>query len=74
VCRLKRINKCEHSKEGSHFLMNRFEFEFRKHRTIKRDVVGLSRFTTSASLDLLSSFLRVKTLDNSLEKPKSALK
>jgi hypothetical protein len=51
-----------------------FEFEFRKHRTIKRDVVGLSRFATSASLDLLSSFLRVKTLENSLEKPKSALK
>jgi hypothetical protein len=52
----------------------RFEFEFRKHHTIKRDVVGLSRFATTASLDLLSSFLRVKTLEKSLEKQKSAFK
>jgi hypothetical protein len=51
----------------------RFEFEFRKHRTIKRDVVGWSRFATSAFFDLHSSFLRVKTLEKSLEKPKIAL-
>jgi hypothetical protein len=49
-----------------------FEFEFRKHHTIKRDVVGWSRFATIATLDILSSFLRVKNLENSLEKPKSA--
>jgi hypothetical protein len=50
----------------------RFEFEFRKHRTIKRDAVGWSRFATSDTLNLLSSFLRVKNLEKSLEKPKSA--
>jgi hypothetical protein len=49
----------------------RFQFEFRKHRTIKRDVVVLSRFATSATLDLLSSFLRVKKLEKSLEKTKT---
>jgi hypothetical protein len=48
----------------------RFEFEFRKHRTIKRDAVDLSKFTTSAPCDLLSSFLRVKNLEKPLEKPK----
>jgi hypothetical protein len=31
----------------------RFEFEFRKHRTIKRDVVGWSRFATSATLNIV---------------------
>jgi hypothetical protein len=53
---------------------SRFEFDFRKYRTIKRDVVGWLRFATSATLDLLSSFLRVENLEKSLEKPKSALK
>jgi hypothetical protein len=51
----------------------RFEFEFRKHRTIKRVVVGWSRFATSPFLDLLSSFLRVKPLEKPLEKPKTTL-
>jgi hypothetical protein len=51
-----------------------FEFEFRKRRTIKRDVIGLLRFATSATIGFLSSFLRVKNLEKSLEKPKSALK
>jgi hypothetical protein len=43
------------------------EFEFRKHRTIKRDMIGWSKVATSAYLDILSFFPRVKTITKALK-------